>query len=423
MPRTTKCRARGAAMPMSWIEALTSAWGEQRPTTQSTSRPGSRATSSSSICPRFELPTLRSHLRKLSASKRTPNAGSTNLLSVASLARTCACQPKRPARYSASAWNRMRTGTTSSAPARIGGSNGTGSSSRAARLCSSALSARTSAAGTASMAARGTARRALMTRRLGADLTLELLLQLGERIVDGALFLHLVELPLRLHRLGRPAAELLVEPGLGLDRLDLVRHAVEVLESRRLGGYRPSAALVGARLLPQRPLTQLHLLDPRLERGKAGLELLDIDLLLGEGLLRLQPLCILLGLAPQGLLGQGVVSGLHGPDRVFLPGLRLGGQRLDALGGPLLVSQALGDLAARLPGRILHVPDHLIDLLGRVLHRVDEIVDVGLDERRKAAEDSHASEFTRLPAPRGRSRLRSGLGSRLAWISTTAYVA
>src|SRR6185503_11736101 len=83
--------------------------------------------------------------------------------------------------------------------------------------------------------------------RVRSGTAAELLLQLGERFVDRALRGHLVQLALGGGRLGGLPAQLLIQTRLGLDRVDLPRHPVEVVERGRLGRQR-RALLVGAGL-------------------------------------------------------------------------------------------------------------------------------------------------------------------------------
>src|SRR5262249_18559946 len=193
-------------------------------------------------------------------------------------------------------------------------------------------------------------------------------------------------------------------------------HPLEVVEGR--GPDRPPAALVGARLLAQRPLPELDLADARIERLQRRRQLVHIDGLVLQRLLDLGPLGLLLPLAHERLLGERVVAGAHGGLGPLLPGAHLAVEHLDALAEALLLGDALRDLGAGLAGRLFHVADHLIDLLGGVLHPIDEIVDVRLDERRQPAEDSHARKTTVRPL-RCRPTLRratvAACGSRRSW--------
>ena len=79
------------------------------------------------------------------------------------------------------------------------------------------------------------------------------------------------------------------------------------------------ALLVGAGLGAQRPLAQLDVLEPRVQRLQRRRQLVAVDPLLLQRLLRLRALGLLLGLAPQRLLGERVVARPAPPSRRASP--------------------------------------------------------------------------------------------------------
>src|SRR6185312_5134239 len=215
----------------------------------------------------------------------------------------------------------------------------------------------------------------------------ELAFQLGQGVVDGAVAGHLVELPLCGDPLARPAGQLVIQTRLDLRGVDPARHPVELVEGGGLGSHRP--LLIGPRLGLERPLPQLDVGKPRLERLEGRGQLIAVDSLLLQGLLGIVALRLLLGLADQRLLGQAVVAGPDGHLGLLLPVGDLPLHRLQPPFEQALIGDAARDLGPRLARVVLHVADHLIDLLTRVLHGADDVVDVGLDERGEPAEDAH----------------------------------
>src|SRR4029077_18098955 len=151
----------------------------------------------------------------------------------------------------------------------------------------------------------------------------------------------------------------------------------------------------GLGLGAQRPLPELDVLEPRVERLQRRLQLVGVDRLLLGRLLALGALGLLLGLADERLLAQGVVARPHRGLGARLPFGDLAVEICHPSAEALLLGHRLPDLGPRLTGGVLHVAHHLIDLLARILHRVDRVVDVGLDERRKPSEDAHGT----LPSP------------------------
>jgi hypothetical protein len=182
--------------------------------------------------------------------------------------------------------------------------------------------------------------------------------------------------------------------GVGLDLVDLLRHAVERLEGRGVlqAAHRLLDGLLrlGA-LLPRDEdvLLALGLFDLRVEELERRLELVDRLLLLLPLILERGGELVVLLLAAEGLLGEDVVAGLDREHRASLP---LGGVRgllLGLLREALLVGDRDGDLLLRLDQLVGHVDDDLVQHLLGVFRAADEVVQVRFDEGREAREDAH----------------------------------
>src|SRR5205085_11116396 len=99
-------------------------------------------------------------------------------------------------------------------------------------------------------------------RLLPADprLLVELLFELGQRVVDRALVLELAQLPLGIRIAAVALGHLAVEVGLRLDLIDARRHPLEIGKRAGAGRDRVGAsALGGTRLLLERAAPRLDL--------------------------------------------------------------------------------------------------------------------------------------------------------------------